>query len=134
MLARRLSSPWMNLKAQYLDKSLLSHGIEEMNSASKKPLSKSSVIRLLKQEKPFLAREFSVTELALFGSISRDDAESGSDVDILVKFDGPATSRRYFGVQFHLEDLLGRPVDLVTEKALRPELRPYIEDEAVYVQ
>jgi len=54
-------------------------------------------------------------------------------VDILVKFDGPATSRRYFGVQFHLEDLLGRPVDLVTEKALRPELRPYIENEAVYV-
>jgi len=42
----------------------------------------------------------------------------------------PATSKRYFGVQFYLEDLLGCPVDLVTEKALRPELRPYIEREA----
>jgi len=54
-------------------------------------------------------------------------------VDILVAFDGPATSERYFGVQFYLEDRLQRPVDLVTEKALRPELRPYIEQEAVNV-
>ncbi|MFQ5356518.1 MAG: nucleotidyltransferase family protein [Mariprofundaceae bacterium] len=48
-------------------------------------------------------------------------------------FDGPATSERYFGVQFYLEDLFGCPVDLVTEKALRPELRPFIEKEAVRV-
>ena len=56
-----------------------------------------------------------------------------SDVDVLVSFDGPATSERYFGVQFYLEDLLGRPVDLITKKALRAELRPYIEREAVRV-
>lgn len=105
-----------------------------MDSASKKPLNKSTVVRLLEQEKPFLVREFDVAELALFGSVSRDDAESGSDVDILVRFNGPATSRRYFGVQFYLEDLLGHSVDLVTDKALRPELRSYIENEAVYVQ
>ena len=63
----------------------------------------------------------------------RDTAQETSDVDILVAFDGPATSERYFGVQFHLEDMLGCPVDLVTEKALRPELRPFIEREAQYV-
>ena len=51
----------------------------------------------------------------------------------MVGFDGPATSERYFGVQCYLEDMLGRPVDLVTEKAMRPELRPYIEQEAVNV-
>ena len=50
-----------------------------------------------------------------------------SDVDILVAFAGPATSARYFGVQFYLEDLFGCPVDLVTEKAVRAELRPFIE-------
>ena len=60
-------------------------------------------------------------------------ARADSDVDILVAFDGPATSRRYFGVQFYQEDLLGRPVDLVSEKALRPELRAAIEMEAVSV-
>jgi hypothetical protein len=36
-------------------------------------------------------------------------------------------------VQFYLEDLLGQPVDLVTDKALREELRPFIEREAVKV-
>ena len=58
---------------------------------------------------------------------------SGSDIDLVVSFDGAATSQRYFGVQFYLEDLFGCPVDLVTDKALRPELRPYIEREAVNV-
>ena len=74
-----------------------------------------------------------VTRLALFGSVARDEAGEDSDVDIVVRFDGPATSKRYFGVQFYLEDLLGRRVDLVTDKALRPELRPYIEREAIDV-
>lgn len=104
-----------------------------MNSAPSTRLEKPAVISLLKQEKAFLTREFGVMDLALFGSVIREDAKSESDVDILVKFEGPATSRRYFGVQFHLEDLLGHPVDLVTEKALRPELRPHIENEALYV-
>ena len=83
--------------------------------------------------KPNLVERFGVTRLALFGSTVRDSAVEGSDIDILVSFDGPATSERYFGVQFYLEDLLGCPVDLVTDKALRPELRPFIEREAVYV-
>ncbi|MBK8167959.1 MAG: nucleotidyltransferase family protein [bacterium] len=83
--------------------------------------------------KPVLQERFGVTRLALFGSTARDTDTSTSDVDVLVTFDGPATSKRYFGVQFYLEDLLGCPVDLVTEKALRPELRPYIEQEQVHV-
>lgn len=80
-----------------------------------------------------MARRFGVTRLALFGSAARDEAGDESDIDILVAFDGPATSKRYFGVQFYLEDLLGRKVDLVTEKALRSELRPFIEREAIGV-
>jgi predicted nucleotidyltransferase len=50
-----------------------------------------------------------------------------------VAFDGPATSEKYFGVQFLLEDELGHPVDLVSEKTMCPELRPFIEREAVNV-
>ena len=52
---------------------------------------------------------------------------------MLVAFDGPATSERYFGVQFYLKDLLGCPIDLVTRKALRAELRPFVEKDAVHV-
>lgn len=72
-----------------------------------------------------------MTELALFGSVARGEATEHSDVDVLVAFEGPATSRRYFGVQFYLEDRLGLPIDLVTETALHPELRPFIEREAI---
>ena len=90
-------------------------------------MNRQHALELLKRSKPELQARFGVTGLALFGSTARDTARSDSDVDVLVAFDGPATSQRYFGVQFYLEDLLGQPVDLVTEKALRPELRPFVE-------
>ena len=96
-------------------------------------MKKNETLSLLQAHKAELAKQFGVIRLALFGSAARDTAGPNSDIDILVKFDGPATSARYFGVQFYLEDLLGRPVDLVTEKALRPELRPFIEREALHV-
>jgi len=96
-------------------------------------MEREHVLRLLAAHKATLMERFAVSRLALFGSTARDTATADSDIDILIAFDGPATSKRYFGVQFYLEDLLGRPVDLVTEKALRPELRPYVEHEAVHV-
>ncbi len=96
-------------------------------------MDRSQALKLLIESKPTLLGRYGVTRLALFGSTARGAARDDSDVDVLVAFDGPATSQRYFGVQFYLEDLLGRPVDLVTEKALRPELRPFIEKDAVVV-
>jgi predicted nucleotidyltransferase len=96
-------------------------------------MNRQTTLRLLVEHKPYLVRQFGVIKLALFGSTARDSATASSEVDVLVAFDGPATSARYFGVQFYLEDLLGCPVDLVTDKALRPELRPFIEREAVHV-
>ncbi len=96
-------------------------------------MNRQRALDLLTHSKPELQSRFGVTRLALFGSTARDAATNSSDIDVLVAFDGPATSKRYFGVQFYLEDLLGCPVDLVTEKALRPELRPYIEQERINV-
>ena len=77
--------------------------------------------------------QFGVVRIALFGSTARGQARTDSDIDVLVAFDGPATSQRYFGLQFYLEDLLGSPVDLVSEKGLRPALRPYVEREMINV-
>lgn len=96
-------------------------------------MNRSRILEILVQHKPELSRRFGVAQLALFGSSARDEARPDSDLDVLVDFDGPATSRRYFGVQFYLEDLFGRPVDLVTSKALRRELRPFVEQEAIRV-
>ena len=96
-------------------------------------MDRETTTRKLAQAKPELQRRFGITRLALFGSTARDQARADSDVDVLVAFDGPATSKRYFGVQFYLEDLLGVPVDLVSEKALRPELRRYVEQDQIDV-
>lgn len=76
---------------------------------------------------------YGVLDLALFGLAVREQVEPRSAIEVLVTFDGPATSGRYFGVLFYLEDLLGCNVDLVTSKALREELRPYVERKAVHV-
>ncbi|MBK7901418.1 MAG: nucleotidyltransferase family protein [Azonexus sp.] len=96
-------------------------------------MDKTTALQILIQSKPVLAERFGVRELALFGSTAGDRAGTASDIDVLVTFDGPASSARYFGVQFYLEDILGCPVDLVTDKALRPELRPFVEREAIRV-
>ena len=96
-------------------------------------MNRSRTLELLTLHKPELARRFGVTSLALFGSTARGEAGEASDIDLLVSFDGPATSKRYFGTQFYLEDLLGCAIDLVTEKALRPELRPHIARDSVHV-
>ena len=100
---------------------------------AKQSLNRDEVLHLLRLHKATLAQRFGVVDLALFGSIVRDRATDDSDVDILVRFDKPATSDAYFGTQFYLEDLLGYPVDLVTDKALRAEIRPYVERELVNV-
>jgi len=96
-------------------------------------MKKQNALHLLQEHKETICQRFGVRHLSLFGSTVRDEARENSDVDVLVEFDGPATSDRYFGLQFYLEDLFGCPVDLVTDKALRPELRPYIEKEAIRV-
>jgi len=96
-------------------------------------MDRERAISLLREHKSETERRFGVLDIALFGSTARGQARPDSDIDVLVAFDGPATSKRYFGVQFYLEDLLGCAVDLVTDKALRPELRPFVEREALHV-
>ncbi|MCW5203413.1 nucleotidyltransferase family protein [Desulfobulbus sp. US4] len=96
-------------------------------------MKRQHAIKLLTQCKQELQKRFGVSKLLLFGSTVRDTATDASDVDILVAFAGPTNSKRYFGLLFYLEDLLECTVDLVTEKALRPELRPFVEKEGLTV-
>ena len=96
-------------------------------------MNRADTLMLLGQHKAEMQRRFGVLSLALFGSHAREQPRAGSDIDILVEFDGPATSARYFGLQFFLEDLLGAPVDLVTRQALRAQLRPHVERDAIHI-
>ena len=96
-------------------------------------MNKAQILAILSKEKPALQREFGVRSLALFGSAARDKLRPDSDIDILVEFEGAGTSRSYFGTQFRLEVVFGRPVDLVTHRALRQEIRPYVERDLISV-
>jgi len=74
-----------------------------------------------------------VKSLSLFGSVARGEERHNSDVDILVEFKGKATFDRYMDTKFYLEDLLGCKVDLVTSKAIKPRMKPYIMQDLVPV-
>jgi hypothetical protein len=96
------------------------------------PLRRENVVDVLRAHGSELNR-FGVRSIALFGSVARDEATSASDLDVLVDFEGAATFDRYMGLKFFIEDLLGCRVDLVTRRALRDELRPAVEREAIRV-
>lgn len=96
-------------------------------------MNRSRILGLLAERRQEIAARFRVERVALFGSAARDELRAASDVDVLVEFKGPATFAAYMDLKFYLEDLLGRPVDLVTDKALRRELRPFVEKEMIRV-
>ena len=96
-------------------------------------MTREDTLRLLAHHGADIRRRFAVRDLALFGSLARGEARADSDIDILVDFEGRADFDRFMDLKFFLEELLDTPVDLVTRKGLRPQLRPSIEREAVHV-
>ncbi|MGH7566715.1 MAG: nucleotidyltransferase family protein [Gemmatimonadota bacterium] len=82
---------------------------------------------------PEIRDRFEVRDLWVFGSVAKDTAVDGSDLDVLVDFEGPATFDGFMELKFFLEDLLEMEIDLVTRNGLRERLRPSIEREAIRV-
>lgn len=72
-----------------------------------------------------LCRKWKVRELALFGSVLREDFSPESDVDVLVTFDSQASWSLWdlMRMREELESLLGRKVDLVEKEAIRNPFR-----------
>lgn len=93
---------------------------------------RQEIVDRIVHEVPFL-RQHRVRSLVLFGSVARDEAHDDSDVDLVVDFDGEPTFDDFMDVKLHLEDVLGRRVDLITEAALRAHVRPYVERDALRV-
>jgi hypothetical protein len=78
-------------------------------------------------------RAMGVRTLAIFGSAARDATQDDSDVDILVEFEDRPTFDGFMDLNFRLEQLLGRRVDLVTLGALKHSMRDDVLREARYV-
>jgi uncharacterized protein len=94
---------------------------------------RDDILAILSRELDDLRQRFDVDWIAVFGSGVRSELREGSDIDVLVRLKHPATFHGYFDLKFRLEALLGREVDLVTEEAVRSELRPYVERDLLRV-
>lgn len=81
-----------------------------------------------------LKQNYSVGEIGIFGSFARGEQQEGSDVDVLVDFSRPVGFVTFIRLENRLREILGRNVDLVTRKALKPYIRRRILDEVRYVR
>ena len=96
-------------------------------------MKRDDILTRLRERRREISDRFAVEHLGLFGSAARDELRDDSDVDVLVSFRGRATFDGYMGLKFYLEDLFGRKVDLVTEKGLKPRIRPHVEKDLIRV-
>jgi hypothetical protein len=109
--------------------------IDEWMASRKAPrtddASPDRFIRRLRNVLPEIKSRFGVRRIGLFGSTVRGDANPASDIDVLVEFDEP-TFDRYMDLKFYLEDLFGKPCDLVLSDVLKEGVRGSALREVVY--
>jgi len=93
-----------------------------------------SINELLKEKREeilAIAARHGAYNVRIFGSVARGEANSDSDVDFLVDTHQNRSSWFPVGLKLDLEDLLGREVDIATEKTLHQQIRDKVLQEAV---
>ena len=95
-------------------------------------MKRTEVLDRLKASKQELSHRYHLKLIGLFGSYATEEQRPDSDIDIIVELSKPL-GMEIVDLVIELEKILGRPVDLVTKKALKPELLKAIEQEVVYV-
>ncbi|WP_288069519.1 nucleotidyltransferase family protein [Methanolobus sp.] len=76
-----------------------------------------------------LCRQNDITSLGLFGSFSRGEQNDESDIDLLVTFSKGKSLIDHIKIENEFGTLLGKKVDLVTERSLSPYISPMVKDE-----
>jgi len=100
----------------------------------KNQIEKELVIKKLKEIKDYLRKEYGIENIGLFGSLVRNEQNESSDIDLLIEIQAEMLSLiKYMKLKFFLEDVLGRKVDLVLNRAIKPRLRERILREVIYV-
>ena len=95
--------------------------------------SKETILKILKEEMPFLETTYNVSSCGLFGSYAQDEQAFESDVDLLVSFKKPIGFFKFIELEDYLSSRLGSKVDLVTEDAIKPLIKPSIMENITYV-
>ena len=98
--------------------------------ASATPIRTLEDIRRLRPQIMALAQQCRAREISVFGSLARGDMKADSDIDFLVDFEEEYSLLDHARLLYMLEDLLGRKVDVVPRRALRPFLGDAVTSEA----
>jgi predicted nucleotidyltransferase len=94
---------------------------------------KQSIIKQLRSHR-LTIRNFGVRKLGLFGSFVHNSQRSSSDVDLLIEFEkGKKNFDNFIQLNFYLEEVLKRRVEIVTTESLSPYIGPYVLKEVEYV-
>ncbi|MFH0947921.1 MAG: nucleotidyltransferase family protein [Elusimicrobiota bacterium] len=88
--------------------------------------------QIIKKNKPMLKSKYGVKEIGIFGSFVRGEARKRSDIDILVNFSRPI-GFEFISLGFYLKKILHRKIDLVTERALKMQLKDKILKEVLFI-
>lgn len=83
------------------------------------------VLTVLREAKNRFQDRLAIHRLGLFGSFAAGTAQATSDVDVLVDFDN-VTFDNYMDLKLYLEDSIGRKVDLVMSRNIKPRLKDSI--------
>lgn len=92
---------------------------------------RDDLLRAKRDEILRLAAAHGASNVRLFGSAARGEAGPASDIDLLVDLEPGRTLLDHTALLLALEDLLGYPVDVVTERGLRRRIRDQVLQEAI---
>lgn len=96
-----------------------------------KPLITLEILRTHRAEILALAARYRATNVRVFGSVARGEATATSDVDLLVSYQPKANLLDAVALWQDLEELLGCPVDVVDDRAIKPRMRTAVIEDAV---
>ncbi len=92
---------------------------------------KTEILKILQAMKPKLKSDFNVKTIGVFGSLVRGKRHRQSDIDALVEFEPPIGLFKFLELEELLSKRLGSKVDLVSRKALKPEIGRSVLTEVV---
>jgi predicted nucleotidyltransferase len=93
----------------------------------------NDLLKSWREEIMKIAAKHGAQNVRVFGSVARGEADSQSDIDLLVEFKRGTTLLGHAALVQELEDLLGVKVDVVSERGLRDRVRERVLREAVAV-
>jgi len=97
---------------------------------------RAEIIKKIKEQYPFLSKQYGIRRIGIFGSVAMDSARPDSDVDIVVEFERPI-GLKFMEFVTYMENLFGKKVDVLTKDGIKnirvKNVSTEIEKNIIYV-